>query len=382
MNELPINISNIPVKAAAAKPSGKDNVAQQDAGGFGNVLARQVEDSAKPAEPAPPSSGDSAKQAGEQDKAKIASADITSSLPADMLAALLAQQNPAVTVQPEIINQAVTTAQTAVVAFVASGASDKKASASLALVSADGHPSNTATAALDSGLPKVEISAKDNKSPADTVKELDARELSPAKDSNGFSGLFKAAGMRELNSPGNSQMMPGAVIGDLATSAQQPALPPLLHGTPAPSSAISISTPVTQAAWGDEFSQKITWIATQHHQSAELHLNPPQLGPLDVVLKISGDQASATFTSPHAAVRDAIEQALPKLREMLADNGITLGNAMVSDQASKNGQDNAPHKPQRGMPISVSEGATEAARIHETRVSSISRHNGMVDTFA
>jgi len=73
---------------------------------------------------------------------------------------------------------------------------------------------------------------------------------------------------------------------------------------------------------------------------------------------------------------------LPKLREMLADSGIMLGNATVSDQAGKNAQDSAARKPQQGTTTSLSDGVTESARIHETRISSISRHNGMVDTFA
>jgi len=386
MTNLPINISNVPAKTAASKPAGNDNAAQQDAQGFGNVLARQVEDSAKPAE----SSANAAKQPAEQDKAEPVPVDNASSLPVDILAALLAQQNPAVTLQPEIINQAVINAQTTAITTEATGtpgasvtlgasgtpgatgtpeasvtavATDKKAGAALALISAGDHPSKTAIAALDTERPKVEISAKDSK---------------------GFADTFMALDKKELNSPTSNLPLRGNVISELATAAPQSVPSQFLHGTTAPSGSISasISTAVAQPAWGEEFCQKITWIATQHNQSAELHLNPPQLGPLDVVLKINGDQASATFTSPHAAVRDAIEQALPKLREMLADNGIMLGNAMVNDQATKNGQDSSSQKPQRGTPNSAAEGATDTARIQETRVSSISRHNGMVDTFA
>lgn len=79
--------------------------------------------------------------------------------------------------------------------------------------------------------------------------------------------------------------------------------------------------------------RSLGWLLPIKDQTAELHLNPPQPGPLDVVINVSGDQATALFTSSHAAVRDAIEQVMPKLRGMLADNGIMLGNATVSDQA-------------------------------------------------
>ena len=141
----------------------------------------------------------------------------------------------------------------------------------------------------------------------------------------------------------------------------------------------AINTPVTHDAWGNEFNQKVTWLATQHEQTAELHLNPPHLGPLDVVLNISGDQATALFTSPHAAVREAVEQAMPKLREMLADNGIMLGNATVNDQSPKEQPTGQADKQPRGN--TSLHGAGDPAPSSST-VLPARRHQGMVDTFA
>lgn len=143
----------------------------------------------------------------------------------------------------------------------------------------------------------------------------------------------------------------------------------------------TINAAVGQNKWGEEFAQKITWLVTAgRDQTAELHLNPPQLGPLDVVLKINGDHATAQFTSPHAAVREAIEQALPRLREMLADNGIALGNATVGDQAARDSAaESARHTLQKNNATS---GDAAASAEPTVQVSPISRHNGIVDTFA
>jgi flagellar hook-length control protein FliK len=44
---------------------------------------------------------------------------------------------------------------------------------------------------------------------------------------------------------------------------------------------------------------------------------------------------SATFVSQHADVRQALEAALPRLREMMAENGISLGSATVSADTSQ-----------------------------------------------
>jgi flagellar hook-length control protein FliK len=144
---------------------------------------------------------------------------------------------------------------------------------------------------------------------------------------------------------------------------------------------VTINTPVAHENWGDEFNQKITWLSNQKEQTAELHLNPPQLGPMDVVIKVSGDQATALFTSPHAAVREAVEQALPRLREMMAESGIMLGNATVSDQAPRGRQGENDSKSGSRAPLG---GISETSRSvnQNVRVSPISRHNGIVDTFA
>lgn len=160
------------------------------------------------------------------------------------------------------------------------------------------------------------------------------------------------------------------------------AMPSVANPVSVPAAQLAINTPVGQNRWADEFSQKITWLATgPQDQRAELHLNPPQLGPLDVVLKVSGDQATAVFSSPHAAVREAIEQSIPRLREMMADNGIMLGNTSVGDQTARE------QRGEFGDPRQAAPGTRPAKDVPipaplPSMVSTISRHNGIVDTFA
>ena len=70
---------------------------------------------------------------------------------------------------------------------------------------------------------------------------------------------------------------------------------------------------------------KIVWLTANDQKFAQLTLNPPQMGPIEISLNINKDTASAYFISPNAEVREAIETALPRLREMLAGVGIELG---------------------------------------------------------
>ncbi|MHB1591993.1 MAG: flagellar hook-length control protein FliK, partial [Sulfuricella sp.] len=117
------------------------------------------------------------------------------------------------------------------------------------------------------------------------------------------------------------------------SAAANPSATAIVFRSPEPLPALPVAPRVGSAEWGGAVGEKIVWMANQSHQVAELHLNPPNLGPLEVRLTISNDQASALFVSHHSAVREAIETALPRLREMLADNGIMLGNVTVGSES-------------------------------------------------
>ncbi len=89
-------------------------------------------------------------------------------------------------------------------------------------------------------------------------------------------------------------------------------------------------------SWSRGVSDRMVWMVGQKVQVAELRLDPPELGSLQVRLTLTQDQASVSFISPHAHVRDALEQQMPRLREMLQEGGVDLGQADVSDQSPGN----------------------------------------------
>jgi flagellar hook-length control protein FliK len=57
------------------------------------------------------------------------------------------------------------------------------------------------------------------------------------------------------------------------------------------------------------------------------------MGPIEISLNVDKGSASATFVSANAEVRDAIETAMPRLREMFASAGIQLGQTNVSSES-------------------------------------------------
>lgn len=97
---------------------------------------------------------------------------------------------------------------------------------------------------------------------------------------------------------------------------------------------LAVQTPVAAPGWDAEVGSKLVWMAGRQESRAELILTPPQLGRIEVSLTVSGDQATATFVSASPAVREALENALPRLREVLAEAGVALGQTQVGAQSS------------------------------------------------
>ncbi len=88
-----------------------------------------------------------------------------------------------------------------------------------------------------------------------------------------------------------------------------------------------------QPGWSDVFADRVSFAVRQNLQEAEIRLNPPSLGQVDVRIVMHNDQANLMFSSPHSAVRDAIEASMARLRDMLADSGFSLVNVDVSDKS-------------------------------------------------
>jgi hypothetical protein len=95
----------------------------------------------------------------------------------------------------------------------------------------------------------------------------------------------------------------------------------------------SIAVPLRHPEWSDELSNRVTWMIRQDVQSANVKINPPHLGPLEVKVSVMNDQVNVSFSSHHAPVREALDASIPRLREMLGDNGLQLGDANVSHRS-------------------------------------------------
>jgi len=93
-------------------------------------------------------------------------------------------------------------------------------------------------------------------------------------------------------------------------------------------------TPVLgQEGFDDALSARIGWLADQKIGHAHIRISPDDLGAIDVRLQMDGDKVNASFSSPHVDVRHALESSLPRLRELLGEQGFQLAHADVGQHA-------------------------------------------------
>lgn len=200
------------------------------------------------------------------------------------------------------------------------------------------------------GLP--EISAKDTVGAATRDPELTRLTTKPSESRE---IVTRSAGSNNLDSRTDSATdiaREPAVLktstemqgGKNALAAALPAGPVTISivpaGSPSPAASIPapvpvapIETPVFDPAWADALQDRVMWQAGRNIQTAEIRLNPADLGPLQVQISVDDNAAKITFSASHAVTREALETALPRLKDMLAENGVSLAGASVSEQS-------------------------------------------------
>lgn len=145
---------------------------------------------------------------------------------------------------------------------------------------------------------------------------------------------------------------------------------------------LPVFTPAGHKAWTEDVGNRLIWMANRGESRAELVLTPPSLGKLGVSIQVSGDQTTAQFVAATPAAREALEQAMPRLREVLQQAGINLGQTDVStspEQQAREGQGDGRGGQRRGASDAV--GAVDGLERPLSQGFS-SGAIGLIDTFA
>lgn len=194
-------------------------------------------------------------------------------------------------------------------------------------------------------------------------------------DASQFAALRPRDAVRDAPEPATLKEL--AVTAPAAAPLQQAplALAQAAAGVASDKIAARVGTP----GWDQQVGQKIVWMVAGQEQSASLTLNPPDMGPMQVVLSVNNDQATVTFSAAQPEVRQALEDAMPKLREMMNESGIALGNASVNDGSAQQQAQAEARQAGRG-------GRDGGGQGHDATLAPAARRGGeqqgLVDTFA
>jgi hypothetical protein len=107
--------------------------------------------------------------------------------------------------------------------------------------------------------------------------------------------------------------------------------------------------PAQQPAFERALGERLAWLVQEGPHDARIKLHPAELGSIDIRLSLDGDSTRISLASPHAVVRDALEQAVPRLRELLGSAGLDLSHVDVGTGDGRSHADfSRPTLPQPG----------------------------------
>lgn len=106
------------------------------------------------------------------------------------------------------------------------------------------------------------------------------------------------------------------------------------NAVPANASPLHQPLPMNQNAWAEGLVNRVMYLSSQNLKSADIQLEPAELGRLDIRVNVAADQATqVTFISGHAGVRDALDSQVHRLRELFAQQGLAQPDVNVADQS-------------------------------------------------
>ncbi|CAG1005119.1 Flagellar hook-length control protein [Methylophilaceae bacterium] len=200
--------------------------------------------------------------------------------------------------------------------------------------------------------------------PATDIRQESGRKVTPAEefDSMLSTTLSKGTAAKE---PVVAMMQVNPMV--QANTAAAVANPSMIQAYPG------------KEGWNQAIGQKVLWMVGNSQQTATLTLNPPDLGPLQIVVNVHNDKADTTFLSDRQEVRQALQDGMDNLREMMKEAGISLGQTNINERG-RSAQDFA----QQAQKAAMGESRNDPSSDPESSSAVVTTRAGLglVDTFA
>jgi flagellar hook-length control protein FliK len=201
---------------------------------------------------------------------------------------------------------------------------------------------------------------------APVARPLDVAKLEIAQPfANATTAAGPAAVKTHAAQPGDLNTQ---VLVSVASGTTAPATYSIAHAT--------VAAPVGGQGFAHELAQRVVVFAGQKVQRAEISVTPADLGPIAVSIEVRGQEATLAFSASHHATRAAIEDALPRLRDMLSAQGLHLAGSHVGSEPRRD-----PYRPSRadqGKP-GVAGGVEGVASDSQSSPAAIRRGLNLID---
>jgi len=174
----------------------------------------------------------------------------------------------------------------------------------------------------------------------------------------------------------------GIKLGDIQSSSLRPPVQLINNTQTTPLPALNLDRP----GWEQSFANNVSWMNNENIQTANIKISPAELGPIEIKMSIKQDQLTLNINAHHAVTRETLENALPRLKEILTGNNYNSVNVDVAGQQSGNG--NTENQAQRNPEWIASSENSELETTHENTEFIHPQQrmnitgNGMVDIFA
>lgn len=107
---------------------------------------------------------------------------------------------------------------------------------------------------------------------------------------------------------------------------------------------------LTKENAGEQVAERVQMMMSKNLKHVDIRLDPPDLGRMQIRMSLNNDSATVHFTVQNQQTRDMVDQAMPRLREMLSQQGIQLADTSVQQQGQQ--QRHASHGSGNGGPSS------------------------------
>lgn len=129
--------------------------------------------------------------------------------------------------------------------------------------------------------------------------------------------------------------VPSSSVHTLNATAGAGATRTSVEGATVSNTSLVQSLPERSPKWASDLGNNVKLMLNNRLQEAKIAVDPPELGPISVKITLQQNEVQVQFSAQHSQTRDALEYALPRLKDMLDASGFTLSDAGFSDRNSE-----------------------------------------------